>query len=183
MLLRLSQFTNRRRLAGDSELPRHFRDWPSGAFLLRNQIGLRGQAAAGVIFFFGIVADVFGKSSAVNWHTIGWGIALQALLALSGAKSPFVQTVIEDWLGCAAAARISCFEGSKICIRQLVRIRRPAEDGGTWSRLIWPNWIQFQFAFIALPPILFISAFFTVLYHFGILQRLVANCSRKSCCI
>jgi CNT family concentrative nucleoside transporter len=32
---------------------------------------------------------------------------------------------------------------------------------------------MFQFAFIALPPILFISAFFTVLYHFGILQLIV----------
>jgi CNT family concentrative nucleoside transporter len=32
---------------------------------------------------------------------------------------------------------------------------------------------MFQFAFVALPPILFVSAFFTVLYHFGILQRLV----------
>ncbi len=29
---------------------------------------------------------------------------------------------------------------------------------------------MFQFAFVALPPILFVSAFFTVLYHFGILQ-------------
>src|ERR1700754_2993886 len=32
---------------------------------------------------------------------------------------------------------------------------------------------MFQFAVLALPPILFISAFFTVLYHFGILQRCV----------
>src|SRR4029077_9138300 len=31
----------------------------------------------------------------------------------------------------------------------------------------------FSFAFKALPPILFISSFFTVLYHFGILQRCV----------
>ena len=28
----------------------------------------------------------------------------------------------------------------------------------------------FPFAFKALPPILFVSAFFTVLYHYGILQ-------------
>ncbi|HLX69098.1 MAG TPA: nucleoside transporter C-terminal domain-containing protein, partial [Verrucomicrobiae bacterium] len=31
----------------------------------------------------------------------------------------------------------------------------------------------FMFAFKALPPILFISAFFTLLYHYGILQRIV----------
>jgi CNT family concentrative nucleoside transporter len=37
---------------------------------------------------------------------------------------------------------------------------------------------KFMFAFVALPPILFVSAFFTVLYHFGILQwcvRLMAH--------
>src|SRR5580765_4795132 len=32
---------------------------------------------------------------------------------------------------------------------------------------------MFMFAFKALPPILFVSAFFTVLYHYGVLQRIV----------
>src|SRR6185369_7390041 len=36
----------------------------------------------------------------------------------------------------------------------------------------------FQFAFVALPPILFVSAFFTVLYHFGILQWCVRLMAR-----
>jgi CNT family concentrative nucleoside transporter len=36
----------------------------------------------------------------------------------------------------------------------------------------------FPFAFKALPPILFVSAFFTVLYHFGVLQRAVRLFSR-----
>ena len=38
-----------------------------------------------------------------------------------------------------------------------------------WLRSSAPT-ILFSFAFKALPPILFVSAFFTVLYHFGILQ-------------
>ena len=55
---------------------------------------------------------------------------------------------------------------------------RPAEFGGTWSRLFPPDkdgneTYLFQFAFVALPPILFVSAFFTVLYHFGVLQFIV----------
>ena len=37
---------------------------------------------------------------------------------------------------------------------------------------------MFQFAFIALPPILFVSAFFTLLYHWGILQRCVRVLAR-----
>jgi CNT family concentrative nucleoside transporter len=37
---------------------------------------------------------------------------------------------------------------------------------------------MFQFAFVALPPILFVSAFFTLLYHFGILQKCVRLLAR-----
>ena len=36
----------------------------------------------------------------------------------------------------------------------------------------------FIFAFKALPPILFVSAFFTVLYHYGVLQRIVKLMAR-----
>src|SRR5262249_38988952 len=59
-------------------------------------------------------------------------------------------------------------QGAQFVFGNLADARRPA-DGGTWSRL-FPTGYLFQFAFIALPPILFVSAFFTVLYHFGILQ-------------
>lgn len=37
---------------------------------------------------------------------------------------------------------------------------------------------KFIFAFRALPPILFVSAFFTMLYHFGILQRIVKGLAK-----
>src|SRR5205823_6129288 len=63
--------------------------------------------------------------------------------------------------------------------------------GGTWSRLfrykaidektgeeVEVNGYMFQFAFVALPPIIFVSAFFTVLYHFGILQWCVRLMAR-----
>ena len=54
---------------------------------------------------------------------------------------------------------------------------RPPDAGGTWMPLFGSNY-AFQFAFVALPPILFMSAFFTVLYHFGILQWCVRLLAR-----
>src|SRR5262245_47622050 len=60
------------------------------AYLLRDTIGLRGQAFAGIIFFFGIVAAFSANLRAVNWQTIGWGIALQVVLALMVLKVGFV---------------------------------------------------------------------------------------------
>ena len=52
------------------------------AYQFRETIGLRGQALAGVVFFFGIVAASSANLRAVNWHTILWGLALQVALAL-----------------------------------------------------------------------------------------------------
>src|SRR5262245_35426381 len=142
-----------------------------GAFLLRESIGPKGQAAAGVIFFFGIVAVFSANLRAVNWNTILWGIALQALLAFLVLQVPFVKKGIEGMGWVVQQLLNFVMEGAKFVFGNLWDPRKP-EDGGTWSRLFPTNY-AFQFAFVALPPILFFSALFTVLYHFGILQRLV----------
>src|SRR5437660_453763 len=52
-----------------------------GAYLLEPVIGPRGQAVVGVFFFFGLVAVFSANLRAVNWRTIGFGIALQVFLA------------------------------------------------------------------------------------------------------
>jgi concentrative nucleoside transporter, CNT family len=141
------------------------------AFLMRDTIGPHGQAIAGVIFFFGIVAVFSANLRAVNWHTIIWGIALQALLAFLVLEVPFVHTIIEK-MGWVVQQMLGfVMEGAKFVFGNLYD-PRPAAAGGTWSRLFPTNY-AFQFAFVALPPILFFSALFTVLYHFGVLQRLV----------
>src|SRR5882724_6598605 len=51
-------------------------------FISKEMIGLRGQAAGGVLCFIGIAAMFSENLRRVNWRSIGWGIALQALLAL-----------------------------------------------------------------------------------------------------
>ena len=42
------------------------------AYVSRDAIGLRGQAGAGIVFYFGIVAAFSSNLRAVNWRTIGW---------------------------------------------------------------------------------------------------------------
>ncbi len=147
------------------------------SFLLRDLIGLRGQAFAGVLCFFGLVAMFSINLRLVNWRTIGWGIGLQLVLALLVLKVDAVRNGFEV-LG-AAAKRFITFsdEGAKFVFGNLYDAR-PAEFGGTWSRLFTKETYAFQFAFVALPPILFVSAFFTVLYHWGILQRFVRILAR-----
>lgn len=141
------------------------------AYVLRDTITVRGQALAGILFFFGIVAAFSSNLRAVNWRTIVCGILLQIILALLVLKVPIVYQGFEG-MGKVVKHFISFSdEGAKFVFGNLYDAR-PPEAGGTWSVLFGTNYF-FQFAFVALPPILFVSAFFTMLYHFGVLQRLV----------
>lgn len=145
------------------------------AYLLRTPIGLRGQAAAGMVFFFGLVAVFSSNLRAVNWRTIVWGIALQLILALLVLRVPFVYQGFKK-----AGDFVKLFigfsdEGARFVFGNLADSRPP--PNGSWSRLFGADYM-FQFAFVALPPILFVSAFFTVLYHFGILQWCVRQLAK-----
>ena len=54
-----------------------------------------------------------------------------------------------------------------------VRVRRPRQPGDDGQGLRRRS--GFVFAFTALPTIIFVSSFFTVLYYFGILQFVVRS--------
>ncbi|MBK8476378.1 MAG: Na+ dependent nucleoside transporter domain protein [Opitutaceae bacterium] len=140
------------------------------AYLLHEAIGPRGQAVAGVVCFFGLVAAASGNLRAVNWRTIGWGFALQIALALLVLKVPLVN---------------EGFNAAKVVVLRFISF----SDAGAefvFGNLARPGDLAlnpgkeflFLFAFKALPPILFVSAFFTVLYHYGVLQRLVQLMAR-----
>ena len=144
-----------------------------GAWLLRFTINPRGQAAAGACCFFGIVALFSHNLRAVNWKTIRWGVALQFVLAFLVLKG-------EVWIG-----------GEKYSVNQaltsvgnLFKAFIGFSDKGAefvFGNLAHPEHLRkvfgedsmFPFAFKVLPPILFVSAFFTMLYHFGVVQSCV----------
>jgi CNT family concentrative nucleoside transporter len=135
------------------------------AYAMRDIIGPRGQAVAGLFFFFGLVAAFSSNLRAVNWRTIGWGIALQSVLALLVLRVPIVKEGFE-----AAKAVVVKFiefsdKGAEFVFGNLARPGDIALNPG--------KEFMFMFAFKALPPILFVSAFFTVLYHYGVLQHIV----------
>src|SRR5947209_5069577 len=67
----------------------------ASAWLLRGFVGVRGQALAGVFVFFAVVALFSTNLRAVNWRTIGWGIGLQAVLAVLVLKVPVVTRAFE----------------------------------------------------------------------------------------
>src|SRR5262249_56197633 len=60
----------------------------AAAYYAHDALGTRGQAALGVVAFFALGAAFSANLRAVNWRTIGWGIALQVLLAVLTLKAP-----------------------------------------------------------------------------------------------
>jgi nucleoside transporter len=200
------------------------------AYGIRDVIGVRGQAVAGVMFFFGIVAAFSQNLRAVKWSTIYWGVGLQIVLAVLVLQVPAVYRSFQV-MGVAVKKFIGFSDqGAQFVFGNLADNRPPAlskmtndappvivglgasphgplaalavaggashafgkesTETNTWMRLfqftaidnngqeVRHNGFMFQFAFIALPPILFVSAFFTVLYHFGILQFIVRLMAR-----
>lgn len=135
------------------------------SYLLRDTVGVRGQAVAGVLCFFGIVAAFSQNLRAVNWRTIGFGFGLQILLAVLVLKVPIVYQAFE-----AVGEVFKKFIGFSDKGAEFVfgNLARPGD-----MALNPKAEFLFMFAFKALPPILFVSAFFTMLYHFGILQFFV----------
>src|ERR1022692_2660380 len=135
------------------------------AFALRDTIGPRGQAFVGVFCFFGLVAMFSSNLRAVNWRTIGWGMALQVVLAVLVLKVDFVHQGLEKAKIIVVNFINFSDKGAEFVFGNLARPGDIALNPG--------KEFLFIFAFKALPPILFISAFFTVLYHYGILQKIV----------
>lgn len=138
----------------------------------------RGQSLAGVFCFFGMVAIFSTNLRAVNWRTIGFGFALQLALALLVLKG--------EWrIGEKKYSVYAGFERAGEVVKQFINFSDKGAEF-VFGNLARPGDIVlkpeaeflFIFAFKALPPILFVSAFFTVLYHFGILQWCVRVMAR-----
>jgi CNT family concentrative nucleoside transporter len=148
---------------------------PALAWALRDLIGFRGQAAAGALCFISIVAACSPDLRRVNWRTVLWGIALQvgfALLILKvevGGRRPGYEVFAAIGQGVSRFLEFTD-AGSSLVFGVLANQPKMGEIFGPENGLV--------FAFRALPTIIFISSFFTVLYYLGILQFVVRMMAR-----
>jgi CNT family concentrative nucleoside transporter len=143
------------------------------SWLGEDRLGPRGRSALGVLCFLGVASVCSANLRAINLRTIGWGIALQVLLALFVLRFPpgyeafkAAGDVVKKFLQFSS-------EGATFVFGKLAN---PAAMDGVFGKDQ-----GFVFAFVALPTIVFVSSFFSVLYHFGVLQvvvRLVAGAMR-----
>jgi CNT family concentrative nucleoside transporter len=134
-------------------------------YLFQTHLGPRGRSAVGVCCFLGLAGVFSANLRAVNWRTVAWGIALQVLLAL------FVLRFEPGFLAFQAVGGV---------VKKFLAFSSEGA-GFVFGKLASPSALEavlgkgngFVFAFVALPTIVFVSSFFSVLYHFGVLQQVV----------
>jgi CNT family concentrative nucleoside transporter len=94
----------------------------------------------------------------IRWRTIAWGIGLQVTFAFLVLRFDYGQRAM-SWAGGVVTKMLACtFAGTKMVFGSL------GVPGGTQGAI---------FAFQVLPTIIFISAFFALLYHIGVMQILI----------
>jgi CNT family concentrative nucleoside transporter len=114
----------------------------------------------GIIVLLGIAFALSNNRKKINLRVVGWGLGLQLIFALLILKTPIGPPVF-GFLDKAVRKLISFSDaGSDFLFKSFV------------PGVGYPE-AMVNFAFRALPTIIFFSALMTVLYHFGIIQFIV----------
>jgi CNT family concentrative nucleoside transporter len=94
----------------------------------------------------------------IRWRTVAWGLGLQLVFAYIVLRFSYGQQALQ-WAGDLVKSMLaSTYAGTKVLFGPL------GMPGGSMGSI---------FAFQTLPTIIFISAFFAVLYHIGLMQLII----------
>jgi CNT family concentrative nucleoside transporter len=103
----------------------------------------------------------------IRWRTVAWGLSLQVCFAFLVLRFDYGQRAM-TWAGGVVNNMLSAtFAGTQVLFGQL-----GLPNAGAFGKLLPPNSGSI-FAFQVLPTIIFISAFFAVLYHIGLMQIII----------
>jgi concentrative nucleoside transporter, CNT family len=117
----------------------------------------------GLLTMLGLAYIFSTNRRAIRAKTVAWGLGLQIAFAIFVLKADIGRRIFQA-AGDAVNRLLSySFEGSKFVFGELGR------QGSS---------LGFFFAFQVLPTIIFIAAFFAVLYHFGIMQFIIKQVAR-----
>jgi CNT family concentrative nucleoside transporter len=111
----------------------------------------------GLITFLGLAYAFSTNRSAIRWKTVIWGLSLQVVFAIAVIKWTYGQTVLQSISGVITGLLGHSADGSSLVFGAL---------GDPKSALS-------VFAFAVLPTIIFVSAFFAILYHIGLMQQII----------
>ena len=126
----------------------------------------------GVFAILGLAYLLSNNKNKIDKKLILWGISLQIFFAIlilkvPGGKFVFnsIDTIIKKILDFSV-------EGSKFLFGNLADDSLYFPTDGSWPGF------GFQFAFLVLPTVIFFSSIMSVLYHIGIMQKLIKIISK-----
>ncbi|QJW88999.1 NupC/NupG family nucleoside CNT transporter [Spirosoma taeanense] len=124
----------------------------------------------GIVLILGIAYALSNNRKAINYRTIGVGLALQFGLAVFILKTE-VGGQIFNWLGKAVARLLSFSDkGAEFVFGSLVRRDILDRAFGVGN--------DFIFFFKIIPTIIFVAVLVNIFYHLGIMQRVVSMMAR-----
>lgn len=136
----------------------------------------------GIVVMMGIVFSLSSNRKAIRPRVIFWGLGLQFLFALIVLKTApgewfflRVNDVVIAILNCAQAGAGFVFGN---LTNMFVPVGQVGPDGFTQFQNLVANNAMAVFAFSVLPTIIFFSSLMSILYHYGVMQRVVGFVAR-----
>ena len=123
------------------------------------------QGLIGMIFLLGIAFILSNNRRQINYRIVGWGLSLQFIFGILILKTPLGKPLFGFFDKVITKLISFSDSGSDFLFKSLV------PGVGYHEAMV-------NFAFRALPTIIFFSSLMTVLYHFGVIQFIVKWISR-----
>jgi CNT family concentrative nucleoside transporter len=124
---------------------------------LRSPSLARFTGLLGLLTFIGLAYAFSTNRSAIRWKTVIWGLGLQIVFAFAVIKWSYGQTILSNVSGVITGLLGHSADGSSLVFGYLGVPSNPLS----------------VFAFAVLPTIIFVSAFFAILYHIGLMQQII----------
>jgi CNT family concentrative nucleoside transporter len=133
----------------------------------------------GMIFMFGIAWLLSLHRKNFPWRTVIWGLGLQLIFALIILKTYPGKWIFEKFNDIILTILSCSDKGAEFVFGNLINRFLPVGTVGASGQFIGSDGGLLVdagtafFAFKVLPTIIFFSAFMTILYHYGIMQKIV----------
>ena len=132
----------------------------------------------GIAAILGIAYLLSSDKKNINSKLIIWGLSLQLFFSILILKIPGGKWVFNSIDSIIKKILDFSVEGSKFLFGNLAN----KNMFGPWEQSFpndgtWPGF-GFQFAFLVLPTVIFFSSLMSVLYHFGIMQKIIKFMSK-----
>jgi CNT family concentrative nucleoside transporter len=111
----------------------------------------------GLIAFLSVAYACSTNRRAIKWRTVAWGLGLQFFFAVLVIKWTLGQSILRAASVAVTSALGHSADGSSLVFGPLGDPHSPLN----------------VFAFAVLPTIIFVSAFFAIMYHVGLMQHII----------